>query len=69
MGERVGGWVGVLCYDVGEDGTILYSNWSVIYSIRSDGMKREVARDTMVRQVIALSANGKSGAVWLRGTR
>ena len=45
---------GVLCYDLYQDGSVLYSNGSGIYRIDGTGSAERLAKDALVEQVVAL---------------
>lgn len=45
---------GVLCYDLYQDGSILYSNGSAIYRIDQKGSVERLAKDALIEQVVAV---------------
>lgn len=45
---------GVLCFDVSDNGNVIYSDGSRITAMEPDGRKQVLAEDTMVQQVAAL---------------
>jgi len=45
---------GVLCFDISDDGNVIYSDGSRITAMEPDGRKQVLAEDTMVQQVAAL---------------
>ena len=47
---------GVLAFDVGTDGTIVYSNGSAIYGIRPGGVAERLLLDCPIEQVTILDA-------------
>ncbi len=49
---------GVLAFDVGADGTIVYSNGSAIYGIRPGGVAERLVIDRAIEQVVILVNNG-----------
>lgn len=45
---------GVLAYDVGADGSIVYSNGSAIFTLTADGRKERIVSERMIEQVVLL---------------
>ncbi len=45
---------GVLCYDLYQDGSVLYSNGSAIYRIDGTGSTERLAKDALIEQVVAV---------------
>jgi hypothetical protein len=45
---------GVLCFDLAEDGSMVYSNGSTITLLSPEGKKTDLAKDSMIQQVIFL---------------
>lgn len=42
---------GVLAYDIGEDGTIVYTNGNALFLLRPDGCKERLLNESMIEQV------------------
>jgi hypothetical protein len=45
---------GVLCYDLYQDGSVLYSNGSGIYRVDQKGSTERLAKDALIEQVVAV---------------
>ncbi|HTT23945.1 MAG TPA: hypothetical protein VMG82_33780 [Candidatus Sulfotelmatobacter sp.] len=45
---------GVLCYDLYQDGSVLYSNGNGIYRLDQKGSAERLARDALIEQVVAV---------------
>ena len=45
---------GVLCFDLAEDGSVVYSNGSTITLLSPEGKKTDLAKDSIIQQVIFL---------------
>lgn len=45
---------GVLCFDLYQDGSVLYSNGSGIYLVDQKGSTERLAKDTLIEQVVAV---------------
>jgi hypothetical protein len=45
---------GVLCYDLFEDGSVLYSNGGAIYRADHKGSVERLAKDALIEQVVAV---------------
>jgi hypothetical protein len=45
---------GVLAYDTGEDGTIVYTNGNAIFLLHPDGRKEHVLNERMIEQVFII---------------
>ncbi|HEY1860804.1 MAG TPA: hypothetical protein VGG61_10640 [Gemmataceae bacterium] len=45
---------GVLCYDLFEDGSVLYSNGGAIYRAHHQGSVERLAKDALIEQVVAV---------------
>jgi hypothetical protein len=49
---------GVLAFDVGADGSIVYSNGSAVYGIHPGGVAERLVVDRAIEQVVILNGNG-----------
>lgn len=47
---------GVLAYDVGADGTVVYTNGNAVFLLHPDGRKETVVNERMIEQVFLVSA-------------
>lgn len=47
---------GVLAYDVGADGTVVYTNGNAVFLLHPDGRKQHVVNERMIEQVFLVSA-------------
>ena len=45
---------GVLCYDLYQDGSVLYSNGGGIYRVDLKGSTQRLAKDALIEQVVAV---------------
>jgi hypothetical protein len=48
--------VGVLAYDVSEDGRIVFTNGNAIFLLHADGRKERVLSESMIEQVFFVPA-------------
>ena len=44
----------VLSYDIGSDGSVIYTNGSAVYHLDANGKKERIAKDRMIEQVVFL---------------
>ncbi|MEK7781240.1 MAG: hypothetical protein AAB370_07045 [Verrucomicrobiota bacterium] len=47
---------GVLAYDVGADGTVVYTNGNAVFLLHPDGRKQHIVNERMIEQVFLVSA-------------
>lgn len=55
-GETITLASGVLAYDVGVDGTVVYTNGNAVFLLYPDGRKQHVVNERMIEQVFLVSA-------------
>jgi len=46
---------GVLAYDVGTDGTVVYTNGNAVFLLHPDGRKQHVVNERMIEQVFLVA--------------